>query len=184
VVDDAGNVVANTYTLNFNFGLGLVADGTGVLLNNELDDFAAKPGAPNAFGLLGGAANAPAPYKRPLSSMTPTIVLKDGKPVLVTGAPGGSYIITTVLQVVLNTIDSRMAIGDAVSAPRLHHQWWPDEVVVEPYFPPDKVLALVALGHRVRLGTLFGSAHSIAVGPEALTGAADLRARGSGAAGY
>jgi gamma-glutamyltranspeptidase/glutathione hydrolase len=184
VVDEAGNAVANTYTLNFNFGVGLVADGTGILLNNELDDFAAKPGAPNAFGLLGGAANAPAPHKRPLSSMTPTVVLKDGKPVLVTGAPGGSRIITTVLQVVLNTIDGRMTIGDAVSAPRLHHQWWPDEVVVEPYFPPEKVLTLVALGHRVRLGPLFGSAQSIAVGPESFTGAADLRARGSGAAGY
>jgi gamma-glutamyltranspeptidase/glutathione hydrolase len=184
VVDDAGNVVANTYTLNFNFGLGLVADGTGILLNNELDDFAAKPGAPNAFGLLGSAANAPGPRKRPLSSMTPTIVFKDGKPVLVTGAPGGSRIITTVLQVILNAIDGRMPIGDAVSAPRLHHQWWPDEVVVEPYFPPEKVLALVALGHRVRLGSLFGSANSIAISLDSLIGAADLRARGSGAAGY
>jgi gamma-glutamyltranspeptidase/glutathione hydrolase len=184
VMDDAGNVVANTYTLNFNFGLGLVADGTGILLNNELDDFAAKAGAPNAFGLLGSAANAPGPRRRPLSSMTPTIVFKDDRPVLVTGAPGGSRIITTVLQVILNTLDGHMAIGDAVSAPRLHHQWWPDEVVVEPYFPPEKVLALVALGHRVRLGSLFGSAHSIAIGPESLAGAADLRARGAAAAGY
>jgi gamma-glutamyltranspeptidase / glutathione hydrolase len=184
VVDGAGNVVANTYTLNFNFGLGLVADGTGILLNNELDDFAAKPGAPNAFGLIGSAANAPGPRKRPLSSMTPTIVFKDGKPTLVTGAPGGSRIITTVLQVILNAIDGHMPIGDAVSAPRLHHQWWPDEVVVEPYFPPEKVLALVALGHRVRLGSLFGSANSIAISLDSLTGAADLRARGSGAAGY
>jgi gamma-glutamyltranspeptidase/glutathione hydrolase len=184
VVDDAGNVVANTYSLNFNFGLGLVADGTGILLNNELDDFAAKAGAPNAFGLLGSAANAPGPRKRPLSSMTPTIVFKDDKPVLVTGAPGGSRIITTVLQVVLNTLDGHMAIGDAVSAPRLHHQWFPDEVVVEPYFSPEKVLGLVALGHRVRLGSLFGSAHSIAIGRETLAGAADLRARGAAAAGY
>jgi gamma-glutamyltranspeptidase/glutathione hydrolase len=184
VVDDAGNAVANTYSLNFNFGLGLVADGTGILLNNELDDFAAKAGAPNAFGLLGSAANAPGPGKRPLSSMTPTIVFKDDRPVLVTGAPGGSRIITTVLQVILNTIDGRMPIGDAVSAPRLHHQWWPDEVVVEPYFPPEKVYALVALGHRVRLGSLFGSAHSIAIGQEILSGAADLRARGAAAAGY
>jgi gamma-glutamyltranspeptidase / glutathione hydrolase len=184
VVDDAGNAVANTYSLNFNFGLGLVADGTGILLNNELDDFAAKPGAPNAFGLVGSAANAPGPRKRPLSSMTPTIVFKDDKPVLVTGAPGGSRIITTVLQVVLNTIDGHMPIGDAVSATRMHHQWFPDEVVVEPFFPPEKVLGLVALGHRVKLGALFGSAHSIAVGPETLTGAADLRAKGSGAAGY
>jgi gamma-glutamyltranspeptidase/glutathione hydrolase len=184
IVDQAGNVVANTYTLNLNFGTGLVAEGTGILLNDELDDFAAKPGAPNAFGLLGSAANAPGPRKRPLSSMTPTIVFKDGRPVLATGAPGGSRIITTVLQIILNTIDSRMAIGDAVSAPRLHHQWWPDEVVVEPFFPPEKVLVLVALGHRVKLGSLFGSAHSIAIGPESLTGAADLRARGAGAAGY
>jgi gamma-glutamyltranspeptidase / glutathione hydrolase len=184
VVDDAGNVVANTYSLNFNFGLGLVADGTGILLNNELDDFAAKPGAPNAFGLLGGAANAPGPDKRPLSSMSPTIVFKDGKPVLVTGAPGGSRIITTVLQVILNTIDRHMSIGRAVSAPRLHHQWWPDEVVVEPRFPPEKVHALMALGHQVKFGSLFGSANSIAIGPEMLTGAADLRARGAAAAGY
>jgi gamma-glutamyltranspeptidase/glutathione hydrolase len=184
VVDEAGNVVANTYTLNFNFGLGLVAEGTGILLNNELDDFAAKPGAPNAFGLVGGAANAPGPGKRPLSSMSPTIVFKDGKPVLVTGAPGGSRIITTVLQVIVNTIDGHMSIGDAVSAPRLHHQWSPDEVVVEPYFPPDKLRALVAMGHKVRLDALFGSAHSIAIAPDTMTGAADLRAPGAAAAGY
>lgn len=184
VVDEAGNVVANTYTLNFNFGLGLVADGTGILLNNELDDFAAKAGVPNAFGLVGGAANAPGPEKRPLSSMTPTIVFKDTGPVLVTGAPGGSRIITTVLQVIVNTIDGHMSIGDAVSAPRLHHQWSPDEVVVEPSFPSDKVRALTALGHKVRFGSLFGSAHSIAVAPGAMTGAADLRARGAAAAGY
>src|SRR5215467_5816064 len=184
VVDDAGNVVANTYSLNFNFGLGLVADGTGILLNNELDDFAAKAGAPNAFGLLGGAANAPGPRKRPLSSMTPTIVFKDGAPVLVTGAPGGSRIITTVLQVILNTIDSHMTIGAAVSAPRLHHQWSPDEVVIEPHFPHDKMRALEAIGHKVRFAPLFGSAHSIAITPEAVTGAADLRARGAAAAGY
>src|SRR6267378_705466 len=184
VVDEAGNVVANTYTLNFNFGLGLVAEGTGILLNNELDDFAAKAGAPNAFGLIGGAANAPGPGKRPLSSMSPTIVFKDTKPVLVTGAPGGSRIITTVLQVIMNTIDGHMSIGDAVSAPRVHHQWSPDEVVVEPNLPPDKARALTALGHKVRFGPLFGSAHSIAIAPEAMTGAADLRARGAAAAGY
>jgi gamma-glutamyltranspeptidase / glutathione hydrolase len=184
VVDTAGNVVANTYTLNFNFGLGLVANGTGIMLNNELDDFAAKPGVANAFGLVGGAANAPGPDKRPLSSMTPTIVLKDGKPVLVTGAPGGSRIITTVLQVILNAIDGDKSIGDAVAAPRLHHQWWPDEVVVERNFPADKVRALTALGHVVATGPLFGSAHSIEVTPRGLTGAADLRARGAAAAGY
>ena len=144
VVDQAGNAVANTTTLNFNYGLGLVADGTGIMLNNELDDFAAKPGVPNAFGLVGGAANAPGPDKRPLSSMSPTIVLKDRKAVLVTGAPGGSRIITTVLQVIVNAIDGHKPIGDAVAAPRLHHQWWPDEVGVERNFPADKIRALTA----------------------------------------
>jgi gamma-glutamyltranspeptidase / glutathione hydrolase len=184
VVDNVGNVVANTYSLNLNFGLGLVAEGTGILLNNELDDFAAKAGAPNAFGLIGGAANAPGPAKRPLSSMSPTIVFKDTKPVLVTGAPGGSRIITTVLQVIVNTIDGHMTIGDAITAPRVHHQWSPDEVVVEPHFPADKMRALAALGHNVRVGSLFGSAHSIAITPQIITGAADLRARGAAAAGF
>ena len=108
VVDRFGNAVSNTYTLNLSYGVGLIADGTGVLLNNELDDFAAKPGAPNAFGLVGASANAPAPRKRPLSSMTPTIVLKDGKPYLVTGSPGGSRIISTVLQVIVNVLDHEM----------------------------------------------------------------------------
>jgi gamma-glutamyltranspeptidase / glutathione hydrolase len=183
VIDAAGNAVANTYTLNFNYGLGLIAAGTGIMLNNELDDFAAKPGVPNAFGLVGGAANAPGPDKRPLSSMTPTIVLKDGKPVLVTGAPGGSWIITTVLQVVVNALDGGRSIGDAVAALRLHHQWFPDEVVVERGFPSDKIAALTVLGHTVRRGPLFGSAHSIARTPQGLAGAADLRARGAFAAG-
>jgi gamma-glutamyltranspeptidase / glutathione hydrolase len=184
VVDGLGNVVANTYTLNFNYGLGLVAEGTGIVLNNELDDFAAKLGAPNAFGLIGGAANAPGPGKRPLSSMTPTIVFKDTKPVLVTGSPGGSRIINIVLQVILNAVDGGMTIGDAVAAPRLHHQWMPDEVVVEPVFPPEKIRALEALGHTVLVGPLFGSANSIAVTPDGLVGAADMRARGATAAGY
>src|SRR5207244_7738847 len=108
VIDRFGNAVANTYTLNFSYGVGLVADGTGILLNNELDDFAAKPGAPNAYGLTGGDANAPGPGKRPLSSMSPTIVLKDGKPFLITGSPGGSRIITAVLQVISNVMDRKL----------------------------------------------------------------------------
>jgi gamma-glutamyltranspeptidase/glutathione hydrolase len=116
--------------------------------------------------------------------MSPTIVFKDAKPVLVTGAPGGSRIITTVLQVIVNTIDGHMSIGDAISAPRVHHQWSPDEVVVELHFPPDKVRALAALGHKVRFDSLFGPAHSIAIAPDVMTGAADLRARGAAAAGY
>jgi gamma-glutamyltranspeptidase / glutathione hydrolase len=184
IVDRFGNAVANTYSLNFNYGLGLVADGTGVLLNNELDDFAAKPGAPNAFGLVGGAANAPGPGKRPLSSMCPTIVFKDGKPILVTGAPGGSRIITTVLQVILNVIDYDMNVAQAVAAPRVHHQWLPDEVVAEKGLPPDTIRGLEARGDKVRIGPNFGSANSIAITAKGIAGAADPRARGAAAQGY
>jgi gamma-glutamyltranspeptidase/glutathione hydrolase len=184
VVDRFGNAVSNTTTLNFSYGLGLIAEGTGVLLNNELDDFAAKPGAPNAFGLLGGEANAPGPGKRPLSSMTPTIVLKDGKPFLVTGSPGGSRIITIVLQVISNVIDRRLPIVDAVSEPRLHDQWMPDQVFVEPGFSRDLISALRARGDTVVEGMPAGSANSILVMPEGLLGAADKRTRGALAAGY
>ncbi len=184
VVDRFGNAVANTYTLNLGYGLGLVADGTGVLLNNELDDFAAAPWAPNAFGLVGFDANAPAPRKRPLSSMAPTIVLKDGKPFLVTGSPGGSRIPTTVLQVVLNVIDHGMGLAEAVQAPRIHHQWLPDEVMVEASIPAAAVKALEARGHRITVRQPFTSANSILVRPEGLVGAADTRTRGALAAGY
>jgi gamma-glutamyltranspeptidase/glutathione hydrolase len=184
IVDRFGNAVANTYSLNFNYGVGLVAGSTGVVLNNTLDDFAAKPGVPNAFGLTGGAANAPGPFKRPLSSMTPTIVLRDGAPAFVTGAPGGSRIITTVLQVLVNAIDFDKPIAEAVAAPRVHDQWLPDEVVVERTLSPDVVRALEARGHRVRVGPTMGSAHSIAVTPAGMVGAADSRAKGALAAGY
>ncbi len=184
VVDRFGNAVANTYTLNLSYGVGLVAEGTGVLLNNELDDFAAKPGAPNAFGLVGGDANAPGPKKRPLSSMSPTIVLKDGAPVLVTGSPGGSRIITAVLQVILNTIDHGMSVGDAVTAPRIHHQWVPDEVFVEPGIADSTLDALRALGHKITQRPPMTSANSIAVTPEGFIGAADRRTRGTLAVGY
>ncbi len=184
VVDGSGNAVANTTTLNFNYGLGLVAAGTGIMLNNELDDFAAKPGVPNAFGLVGGSANAPGPSKRPLSSMTPTIVLKNNEPVLVTGAPGGSRIITTVLQVVLNVLEFNEGIGEAVAAPRLHHQWLPDYVLAEPGFPQATIQGLEARGDTVRIGPLTGAAHSVAVTPQGLVGAADERSRGALAAGY
>jgi gamma-glutamyltranspeptidase/glutathione hydrolase len=184
VVDRFGNAVANTTTLNLSYGLGLVAEGTGILLNNELDDFAAKPGAPNAYGLVGGDANAPGPGKRPLSSMTPTIVLKDGKPFLVTGSPGGSRIITTVLQVIVNVIDRKLSIADAIAEPRLHHQWSPDEVMVERGFSPDLMGALKARGHEVVQGSPPTSANSILVTPAGLLGAADNRTRGALAAGY
>jgi len=184
IVDDKGNAVAMTTSLNFNYGLGLVAGSTGILLNNTLDDFAAKPGAPNAFGLVGGAANAPGRDKRPLSSMTPTIVLKDGAPAFVTGAPGGPRIITTVLDILVNVIDFKKPIAEAVAAPRVHDQWSPDEVLVERTLPADIILALAARGHNVRVGSTGGSANSIAVTPAGLVGAADIRARGAFAAGY
>jgi gamma-glutamyltranspeptidase/glutathione hydrolase len=148
VIDRDGNAVSNTYTLNFSYGLGLVAEGTGVLLNNELDDFTAKPGTANAYGLVGYEANLPGPGKRPLSSMTPTIVLKDGKPFLITGSPGGSRIITAVLQVIVNTIDFHLLLEQAVSASRLHHQWQPDEVYVEPGFAPEVLDALAGAATR------------------------------------
>jgi gamma-glutamyltranspeptidase/glutathione hydrolase len=184
VIDRDGNAVSNTYTLNFAFGLGLVADGTGVLLNNELDDFTAKAGASNAYGLVGFAANLPGPNKRPLSSMTPTIVLKDGKPFLVTGSPGGSRIITAVLQVISNVIDFRMTIDQAVSAPRLHHQWQPDETYVEAGFPASVLDALQARGHKLVPAPPYTSANSIEVTPDGYVGAADARTRDALAAGY
>jgi gamma-glutamyltranspeptidase/glutathione hydrolase len=184
VIDRDGNAVSNTYTLNFNYGLGLIADGTGVMLNNELDDFTAKPGTANAYGLVGFAANLPGPGKKPLSSMTPTIVLKDGKPVLITGTPGGSRIITTVLQVIVNAIDFGMPIDKAVQAPRLHNQWQPDEVTVEPGFPADMIAALKARGHTVVPSLARTSANSIEVTPRGYVGAADSRSRGALAAGY
>jgi gamma-glutamyltranspeptidase / glutathione hydrolase len=184
VVDRDGNAVANTYTLNFSYGLGLVAEGTGVLLNNELDDFAAKPGAPNAYGLLGGDANAPGPGKRPLSSMTPTIVLKNGRPVLVTGSPGGSQITTMVLQVISDMIDLKEPIAEAVATPRIHDQWMPDRIDAERGLSPALVSGLEALGHKVRVSGPRGSTNSIEVTPAGPVGAADPRSRGAAAVGY
>ena len=184
VIDRDGNAVSNTYTLNFSFGLGLVADGTGVLLNNELDDFTAKPGTANAYGLVGFGANLPGPNKRPLSSMTPTIVLKDGKPFLVTGSPGGSLIITAVLQVIVNAIDFHMPIDAAVSAPRLHNQWEPEKTFVEPSFDAALLDALKARGHTIVPMAPHTSANSIEVTKDGYVGAADTRTRGATAAGY
>ncbi|MBI3701450.1 MAG: gamma-glutamyltransferase [Afipia sp.] len=184
VVDRYGNAVSNTYTLNFSYGMGLVAEGTGVLLNNELDDFTATPGASNAYGLVGFEANLPGPEKRPLSSMTPTIVLKDGKPVLVTGSPGGSRIISTVMQVMVNNLDFDLNIAAAVAAPRLHHQWLPDEVRLEHGFPNATLDALRMKGHKLVEPLGQTSANSIAVSPDGMFGAPDPRSRGSDAAGY
>jgi gamma-glutamyltranspeptidase / glutathione hydrolase len=183
VVDSLGNAVSNTYTLNFPYGVGLVAEGTGVLLNNELDDFTAAPGASNAFGLVGYEANLPGPGKRPLSSMSPTIVLIDNRPVLVTGSPGGSRIISTVLQVIVDVLDYHMDVAAAVDAPRLHHQWLPDEVRIERGFSDDAIAGLRARGHRVTETLGQTSANSIAVSDHGLLGAPDPRTRGAEAAG-
>ena len=149
VMDKAGNAAAVTYTLNLNFGSGIVVEGTGILLNNEMDDFSVKPGVPNAFGLVGGTANAIEAKKRPLSSMTPTIVMKNNKPWLVTGSPGGARIITTVLQSVVNTIDHEMNPAEAIITPRVHHQWLPDELRVEEGISPDTIKLLQDKGHNV-----------------------------------
>ncbi|KGG83834.1 gamma-glutamyltranspeptidase [Comamonas thiooxydans] len=175
VVDKAGNAVAVTYTLNTNFGSGIVARGTGILLNNEMDDFSAKPGVANAYGLVGGDANAVQAGKRPLSSMTPTLVLKDGKPVLVTGSPGGARIITTVLQQVVNHIDFGMNPAEAAATPRFHHQWTPDELRVEKGFSPDTLALLRQWGHKVTLKASMGRTQTIEIRDGLLRGASDPR---------
>lgn len=185
VVDKDGNAVANTYTINFSYGTGLVADGTGILLNNEMDDFSAKLGVPNAYGLIGGDANAVEPGKRPLSSMSPTIVLKDGKPFIVTGSPGGSRIITTVLQVIMNVVDHGMNIAEASEAVRVHHQWLPDELRVEEGLSPDTIRLLEGKGHSVRIQPVMGSTHSIMRREDgSLFGASDPRRPSALTAGY
>jgi gamma-glutamyltranspeptidase/glutathione hydrolase len=184
IVDPAGNAVAATTTLNFSYGLGLVAEGTGVLLNNELDDFAAAPGAPNAYGLVGGAANAPGPRRRPLSSMAPTMVFRDGALLLVTGSPGGSRIITIVAEILLDVLDRGMNIAEATEAPRIHHQGRPDTLDVERGLSADTIRLLEGLGHKVRVRDAWGSAQSILRIPGLLLGAADTRQRGTLAAGY
>ena len=184
VADRFGNVVSNTYTINFSYGSGIVAKGTGILLNNEMDDFSAKPGTPNAYGLIGGAANAIEPGKRPLSSMTPTLVFKNGKPWLVTGSPGGSRIITTVLQIVLNTVDHGMNVAAATAAPRMHHQWLPDELRIEPGFSQDTLRLLADKGHRVVIKNAMGSTQSLLRIEDGWTGASDPRRPGALTLGY
>jgi gamma-glutamyltranspeptidase/glutathione hydrolase len=170
--------------LNFSYGLGLVAEGTGILLNNELDDFAAKPGAPNAYSLVGGAANAPGPRKRPLSSMAPTMVFRNGELELVTGSPGGSRIITIVTEIISDIVDFGMNLAEATEAVRFHHQGLPDELQVERGLNPDTIRLLEALGHRVVVHNAWGSAQSILRANGILMGAADTRQRGTLAAGY
>ncbi|MEM7043296.1 MAG: gamma-glutamyltransferase [Pseudomonadota bacterium] len=184
VVDANGNAVANTYTINFSYGTGMVADGTGILLNNELDDFSAKPGVPNAYGLIGGDANAVEPRKRPLSSMSPTLVLKDGNPFLVTGSPGGSRIITTTLQMIMNVIDHGMNVAEATHAPRIHHQWLPDELRIEEGLSADTISLLEQRGQNIVVKNAMGSTQSIMVTEGGLYGASDPRRAGALTLGY
>lgn len=184
VVDSQGNAVAVTYTLNTNFGSGIVAGNSGILLNNQMDDFSAKPGVPNVYGLIGGEANAVQAGKRPLSSMSPTIVTKDDQVFLVTGSPGGSRIITTVLQIVLNTLEFNMNIAEATNAPRIHHQWLPEEIRIEKGISPDTIRLLEKKGHKVSVKPTMGSTQSIVVTREGLFGAADPRTKDALAAGF
>ncbi|HML17523.1 MAG TPA: gamma-glutamyltransferase [Bryobacteraceae bacterium] len=188
VVDAAGNAVSNTYTLNGGYGSGVVVKGAGFFLNNEMDDFAAKPGVPNMYGLIQGEANSVAPHKRPLSAMTPSFVAKEGKLFFATGSPGGPTIINTVLQVMLNVIDHKMNIQQAVDAPRIHHQWLPDEIRFEPFgMPEDARKALEAMGyHFAERGAYMGDAESILIDPETglRWGASDPRNPDAAALGY
>lgn len=199
IVDDEGNAVAVTYTLNGSFGAGVVAAGTGILLNNEMDDFTSKPGVPNLYGLVQGEANAIQPKKTPLSSMSPTIISKDGKPFMVIGSPGGARIITITLEAIINVIDHGMDIQEAIDAPRIHHQWLPDRVYMEPYaLSGDTMKILTEMGHNVGIDkdwTIWGQAAGILVGGKSLgeitegggaryNGAMDSRSGSGSARGY
>jgi gamma-glutamyltranspeptidase/glutathione hydrolase len=183
VIDRWGNAAACTYTLNHSYGARKMAPGTGVLLNNELDDFVAAAGAADSFGMVAGVKNLPAPGKRPLSAMCPTVVLRDGAVTLVTGSPGGSHIPSAVLQVITNVIDFGMNAAEATAAPRAHHQWQPDELRLERGFSPDTIAKLRAAGHRVAVRSAIGSTQTIHVVGGIAYGAADPRRRGALALG-
>ncbi len=184
VMDQFGNVVSNTTTLNFSFGSGIVVPGTGMFLNNEMDNFTAKPGVPNSYGLLGDQANAIQPTKRPLSSMSPVILLKDGKPFLATGSPGGPRLINAILQVIINVIDHGMNIAEATNTLRIHHQWKPDKLRVEKGFNPDTRRLLEEKGHRVRVTNSLGSIQSVLKTKEGFYGSSDPRRSGALTLGY
>lgn len=185
VADSKGNVVSNTYTLNFSFGSHIAVPGTGMLLNNEMADFAASPGSANAFGLVQGEANKIQAGKRPLSSMTPTMVFRDGQPWLATGSPGGSVIITTVLQTILNAMDFDMNIATAAAGARVHHQWMPDKLRVEQGVSVDTINILRDMGHPVEVGNrTLGRTQSIMLSEGWLYGATDTRRPGGWVAGY
>ena len=179
VVDQFGNVVTNTYTINLNFGSGIVVPGTGMLLNNEMDDFAAKPGFPNGYGLVQGEANAVSAGSRPLSSMTPTLVFKEGKPWVATGSPGGSRIITAVAQTLLNLMAFDMTLGMATSSPRIHHQWMPDMAMVEPGISEDTIRILEKSKHKMlRSNSTIGRVNSVQIEDGWFYGYADPRRPG------
>ncbi len=184
VMDKYGNAVSNTYTINFSFGSKIMPLGTGFFLNNEMDDFSSKPGVPNAYGLIGGEYNSIEAEKRMLSSMSPTIVLKDGIPFLLTGSRGGSQIITMTLQVILNVIEHGMNLSSAVSAPRVHHQWMPDVLGLESGVSIDPQRLLQGKGYEVRQGGAMGTTNSILFEQGVFYGAADPRRPDSHAAGY
>jgi gamma-glutamyltranspeptidase / glutathione hydrolase len=176
VIDRDGNVALITYTINFSFGSRVSVAGAGFLLNNEMVDFVAKPGVPNAFGLVGGQANAIEVGKRPLSSMTPVIVFDGDVPRIATGSPGGSLIITAVLQLIVNVVDHGMNIAEATAAPRMHHQWYPDQLFVEPGVSPDTIRLLEQKGHKVvQRGTMMGSLQTVGYRDGAFRGASDTR---------
>jgi len=181
VIDSDGNMVSNTYTLNFSYGNGHTIAGTGIVLNNEMDDFSVKPGVANAYGLLGGEANSIKPGKRPLSSMTPTFIFKDGKPYAATGSPGGSTIITVVLETVVNLLDFNMNIAAASSWPRFHHQWFPDVVYTEPGISADTIENLQKMGYKIKEGRTLGSTQSIVVIDHNQYGSSDPRRTGGAA---
>jgi len=184
VLDRHGNAVSNTFTINFSYGSKLTVPGAGFLLNNEMDDFSAKPGVPNAYGLIGGEFNAVAPEKRMLSSMSPTIVLKDGAPFLITGSPGGSRIITTTLQVIMNVIDHGMNMAAASNAFRIHHQWLPDEIRIEQGLSQDTIGILRQMGHTVAVKNAMGSTQSIMLKNGVFLGASDPRRTGALTLGF
>ena len=182
VMDNYGNAVSNTYTLNFSYGSGMMIPGTGMLINNEMDDFSSKPGTPNGYGLLGSEANAIEGNKRPLSSMTPTIIFKDQKPFMVFGSPGGSRIITTVLQVALNVMEHEMNIAQAVHSPRIHHQWLPEVLMIERGFGSDTEKLLKSKGYRLYPSSTMGSVQAIVKEGNYFYGSADPRRPSAGVA--
>ena len=185
VIDPAGEAVAVTTTLNDSFGAHVTAEGLGFLLNNEMDDFSSKPGVPNMYGLIQGPANAIGPGKRPLSAMTPTIVLKDGKVFLILGSPGGPTIITTVANILMGVVDYGLDIQEAVNAPRYHHQWMPDAILMEERISPDTVGLLEGRGHKIRMQHFWGDGECIMIDPKTgeRLGASDGRNNGK-AVGY